>query len=330
LRLFLSWAGCWFFLASAPAQSLELFHFEEPAMGTLFRIEVYAPSRGQAAAAAAAAWHRVRELDDIFSDYKPDSELMRFCHQPAGTKTPISADLYAILIRSGEITQASHGAFDVTVGPLKRLWRQSCRDGRLPSAMQLSTARALTGWDKVQLNPEQTASLAISGMRLDLGGIAKGYAADATLKVLRERGLERALVAASGDVVAGESPPGQLGWRIGVASLSAPTSPETTVILRHRAISTSGDTVQFAAIGGTTYSHILDPKSGLGLTVRRFVNVIAPSSVQADALATALSVAGPEGVTLPPGVSFRFEERADPQGNGDARVVLKDWPHPND
>jgi len=195
----------WLVLATAPAQSLEPFRFEEPAMGTLFRIEVYAPNREQVEPAIELAWRRVHELDAIFSDYKSDSELMRFCHQPAGTKIPLSADLYAILVRCGEITQASRGAFDVTVGPLKRLWRQSRRDGALPPPAQLASARALTGWEKVLLHPGQSASLALDGMRLDLGGIAKGYAADAALTVLREHGFDRALVAASGDVVAGGS-----------------------------------------------------------------------------------------------------------------------------
>ena len=299
-------------------------------MGTLFRVEVYAANREQAEVAVGLAWRRVHQLDAIFSDYTPDSELMRFCHQPAGSRVALSADLYAILIRSGEITHSSHGAFDVTVGPLKRLWRQSRRDGALPSTGQLASARALTGWEKVQLHPDQTASLAIDEMRLDLGGIAKGYAADAALTVLRENGFDRALVAASGDVVAGEAPPGQSGWKVGAASLSSPDAADTMVLLRHQALSTSGDTVQYANIDGVRYSHILDPQTGLGLTVRRFVNVMAPTSVTADALATALCVAGPERVDVPIGVSFRYEERPNDEGSGATRRVLKDWPDSQD
>jgi thiamine biosynthesis lipoprotein len=290
-------------------------------MGTLFRVEFYAADSESAQAAVEAVWRRVHDLDEAFTDYKPESELMRWCRQPAGTRVKLSPDLGRILEQASEVTRRSAGAFDVTVGPLKRLWRQSRRDAVLPTPEQIAEARAVTGWDKVELFPDGSAVLRVQGMRLDLGGIAKGYAADAALWILKEHGLERALVAASGDVVAGEAPPGEPGWRVGVASLSDPDGRENAVRLRHQALSTSGDTMQSAEIDGTRYSHILDPKTGLGLTVRRMVNVIADSGALSDAWATALSLCGPEGATLPEEIAFRFEE-----AGASERVVRRGWP----
>jgi thiamine biosynthesis lipoprotein len=161
-------------------------------------------------------------------------------------------------------------------------------------------------------------------MRLDLGGIAKGYAADEALAVLVRRGFPHALVAASGDVVAGEAPPGESGWTVRAASLSAPETGDAVVHLRNQALSTSGDTQQSAEIDGKIYSHILDLKTGLGLTQRRMVNVVAPTSALADGWATALSVAGPTAVNLPSGICFRYEEAAIAPGEA-STVVLRHW-----
>lgn len=294
-------------------------------MGTLFRVELYAEDPVAAGEAVRAAWARVHQLNDAFSDYAPESELMRFCRQPAGTVVHLSPDLAGILRRADEVNRLSGGAFDVTIGPLKRLWRQSRRDALLPAPERIAQARALTGWSKVRLLPNGAAILQVDGMRLDLGGIAKGHAADAALGILRERGFPRAIVAASGDIVAGDAPPGETGWKVGVASLDDPDGLEDSVRLRHQALSTSGDTMQAAEIGGVGYSHILDPATGIGLTVRRMVNVIAPSGTLADAWATALSVSGPERSTVPDGLKFRFEE-ASAAGAGAARVVHRAWP----
>jgi len=293
-------------------------------MGTVFAIEVYAPSRPAVQPAVEEAWLRVHALNAAFSDYDPNSELMRFCREPAGSRVHLSQELQAILQLSGELHRDSAGAFDVTIGPLKRLWRQSRRDAVLPTPERLAEARALVGWEQVQLFPDGTASLAREGMRLDLGGIAKGYAADEALAVLVRRGFPHALVAASGDVVAGEAPPGESGWTVRAASLSAPETGDAVVHLRNQALSTSGDTQQSAEIDGKIYSHILDLKTGLGLTQRRMVNVVAPTSALADGWATALSVAGPTAVNLPSGICFRYEEAAIAPGEA-STVVLRHW-----
>ena len=174
------------------------------------------------------------------------------------------------------------------------------------------------GYQHLRLDPrDRTAQLLVPGMRLDLGGIAKGYAADEAMKVLRARGLQRALVAADGDIVVGEPPPGKAGWRVAIASPDAPdSSTNQLALLKHAAISTSGDLSQRLEIEGRRYSHIVNPKTGLGLTDHSLVTIIAGDSTTADCLATAVSVLGPErGLKLveeTPGVSARiFRQPAD-------------------
>jgi thiamine biosynthesis lipoprotein len=150
------------------------------------------------------------------------------------------------------------------------------------------------GWQQLRLDPRSRAvTLLAPNMRLDLGGIAKGYAADQALQVLKGRGLDRALVAASGDIAVGNAPPGQRGWEIAIAAMDSTTNESArTLLLRNAGISTSGDTEQFIEINGVRYSHIVNPATGLGLTNRIQVTVIAPDATITDGLATAVSVLG--------------------------------------
>jgi thiamine biosynthesis lipoprotein len=132
-------------------------------------------------------------------------------------------------------------------------------------------------------------------MRLDLGGIAKGYAGDAALKVFLEHGLQKVINDAGGDLVVGEPPPGKAGWRIGIAPLEKVDGPPSRVLeIKNAAVATSGDAFQFVEIAGVRYSHLVNPKTGLGLAVRSSVTVIAPTRIEADSLASAVSVLGPE------------------------------------
>jgi FAD:protein FMN transferase len=284
--------GC----AASPKSRLERFTFAEPHMGTLFSIVLYAPDGQTATNAAQAAFARVAALNQAMSDYDDESELMRLCRQPAGTPVKVSRELFDVLEQSLKVAGLTDGAFDPTVGEFTQLWRRARRQRELPAPERIARARESFGWWNMKLDARmRTVTLLKSDMRLDLGGIAKGCAADAALAVLREQGIRRALVAASGDIVAGDPPPGQPGWRVGVQSMSSQADGLTrTLLLANRAVSTSGDTEQFVEIGGVRYSHIVDPRTGFGLTDRLGVTVIARDSTTADALATALSVAGVE------------------------------------
>jgi thiamine biosynthesis lipoprotein len=262
-------------------------------MGTTFRVVVYT-DEGSATKATAAAFARVAALEAVMSDYRADSEIMRACtanDAAPGRSIPVSDDLFAVLTLSAEISRASGGAFDVTVGPLTKLWRISRKTQELPDAKELAAALKLVGHDKVTLDAAaKTMTLAVPGMRLDFGGIGKGFAADEVLKLLkRDFGIASALVAAAGDITCGDAPPGTTGWSVEIAPLRK-GGPKRTLTLANASVSTSGDLEQVAVIGGVRYSHVLDPKTGLGLTGRRSVTVIAQTGTTADSATKVASV----------------------------------------
>ncbi|HJN89338.1 MAG TPA: FAD:protein FMN transferase, partial [Verrucomicrobiota bacterium] len=137
-----------------------------------------------------------------------------------------------------------------------------------------------------------------AGTLLDLGGIAKGHALGEALAVLKKQDVRQALVSAGGDIVAGDAPPGKIGWRVALIGLQEETKPEF-LWLANGAVATSGDLYQFLEVDGTRYSHIVDPRTGMAITEQRLVHVLAPDGITADSLATAISVLGPsEGLRL--------------------------------
>ncbi len=296
MLLFAGQAGLAALLPAGEPASLQRFTFQEPHMGTLFRIVLYAPDEATAKKAAKAAFARVAELNRIMSDYLADSELMQLCKKAGGDPVPVSADLFTILQKSAEVSKLSDGAFDVSVGPIVRLWRVARKTKKLPDAEELKRALAKVDYRSIRLDADRrTVQLLIAGMLLDLGGIAKGYAADAVLEVLRRHGITRALAGAGGDIAVGAPPPDAKAWKVGIAALAnTDGTPTQYLALKNAAVSTAGDANQFVEIGGVRYSHIVDPKTGMGLIGRRSVTVIAPKGVWSDGLDTAACVMGLE------------------------------------
>ena len=228
-------------------------------MGTLVKMTVESRDPDQAERAIAAAFGRIRALDWRLSNYRAESEVNRF---DAGH---VSDDLRPPFELAMRLRRETESLFDVTQTALFDLWRAARRAKRLPTEMEIRAARA-----------------AADGKRLDLGGIAKGYAADEAVKVLRGWGERRVLVAVSGDLVAGDG----RAWRIGLDSVGATTE------LRQAGVSTSGDAEQYLEAGGRRYSHIVNPKTGLGLTNGVVASVKAKSGMLADALATVVCLLG--------------------------------------
>jgi len=293
------------------------FEFSELHMGTRFRIVLYATDERAAASASSAAFERVGRLDAIMSDYRETSELMRLCKHAGGTKVTVSKDLFRVLEAGQRLAASSNGAFDITVGPVVRLWRRARRTGELPDTQRLANARDSVGYAKVRLDRStRSVILEKSGMLLDLGGIAKGFAVDEAMAVLKRCGIHRALVAAGGDIGVSAPPPGARGWLIGVAPLESTKEPPSQyLLLRDRAVSTSGDANQYVEIAGVRYSHIVDPRTGIGITGRSSVTIVANDCTTSDGLATAASVLGPsEGSRLidsTPGAAALFLNAGD-------------------
>ncbi len=308
-------AFCLFALLAVHPPAVHRYESVEPYMGTLVKITLYTSDEQAATKAFRAAFDRIGDLDRILSDYKPDSELNRIAVTAVGRAVRIGEDLFTVLAASQDLAAATDGAFDVTQGPVIRLWREARRTSRLPDARALKDAASRSGSRKLHLDAaSRTVTLDQAGMALDVGAIGKGYAASEALQVLGRLGVRSALVAVSGDLAFSDAPPGEHGWRIDIhaddpALLGVPRVLELT----NAAISTSGNTQQHLDTGGQRYSHLIDPSSGMGLTGDITVTVIAPNGLDADGLDTAVSVVGPErGLALiesRPGVAALIVQR---------------------
>jgi thiamine biosynthesis lipoprotein len=253
-------------------------------MGVETRLVLYAADPAAATGAAARAFARIAELDSLLSDYRLDSELNRIRDAEGGAALPVSEDMVRVLATALEVSARSGGAFDVTTGPLTHLWRAARQTGVAPDPVLLERARRLVGWQKVQLDEEaRTVALAVAGMRLDLGGVAKGYAVEAARAVLAAAGIDRCLIEMGGELALGRSPPDRAGWLVDVGAASGPAR---TLVLQNTFVATSGDAEQHVVIDGVRYSHVVEPSSGLGSTRGLTVTVIGPAGALADALAT--------------------------------------------
>lgn len=286
------------------AQELDRYRYQSTHMGSLVTIQLYAESEAAAAAAAAAAFDRIEELNRIMSDYMPQSELNRLSNSAgSGESVKVSEPLYEVLLESVRISKMTNGAFDVTIGLLTRAWRmiRMLPEPELPDREELEQMLARTGYHFIHIDEENRAvTLKKEGMRLDLGGIAKGYAVEQAIRVLQESGINSALVDAGGDIALGAAPPGRNHWEVAVPVRSA--DGETTFItlaLSGKTVTTSGDMFQYVEIDGTRYSHILHPETGLGTTHQTQATVISKAGIYADALASALTVMNPDdGIAL--------------------------------
>ncbi len=281
------------------SEELNRYEFLQIRMGIPVNITLYAPTQVIANQASKAAYDRFRAIDRIMSDYDPDSELMRLCkNAKIGEQNRVSPELFEVLNAAHALSIKTDGAFDVTVGPVVKLWRIARRRKQLPDADRLKAALDRVGYKSIQLNEcKQGVALLNEKMQIDLGAIAKGYAADEARLAMKKLGVTHVLIDAGGDIVAGDSPPNRGYWRIEVEKLrhnKNESAPTPIVKLKNAAIATSGDAYQYLEINGTRYSHIVDPQSGLGLTTPSTVTIIAPTGIQADSLASAVSVLGPE------------------------------------
>jgi thiamine biosynthesis lipoprotein len=280
-----------FFIPDASGQ--QKFVFEKPAMGSPFTISIYANDSAKATQAASLAFHCADSLNEIFSDYIDSSELNRLNANSGQNRfVPVSEALFDILKYSIEAARLSNGAYDISMGPVVKLWRKARKEKRLPNPDSLKVAMQKVGHLFIHLNDKERAVwLEKKGMLLDLGGLGKGYVAQAALSVIQSKGFRSAMVNAGGKIAIGEAPPGRQGWRIGI---TIPEEKEALLprllLLKNTSVATSGDIYQHLDINGKRYSHIINPKTGIGMTRQRNVTVIAKDATISDWLATACSV----------------------------------------
>ena len=263
------------------------YEFSHPQMGTMFKIVLYANDSLSAVYASQKAFLRLDELNLILSDYREDSEINQLCRTAgSGQSIKVSDDLWGIMQASVKAAQLSQNNFDITIGPLVQLWRRMKRQKELPSTNQIDEARTKVGIEHIVSDAAtQSILLKKQGMRIDFGGIGKGYAEDEMMKVLQAHGINAAIIEGGGNIVISDAPP----------LLHANTANGWKVIINHKeyylsncGVSTSGDLYQFVEIDGLKYSHIVDPKTGIGVTVPRQLSIISADGTSSDWLSTAL------------------------------------------
>lgn len=264
-------------------------------MGTTFQIILYAENDSIAEAVSNNAFKTIDELNSILSDYLPNSELSQLSlFSESGKAVKVSPPLFDLLIQSKRISEVTSGWFDITIGPYTHIWRGLNRmsEPKLPSESELEDAASRVGYQKILLDEaDQSVTLQTKNMRLDPGGIGKGFASHKALETLYEYGITRALINAGGDVSAGDPPPGKEGWSVAVpVRFDEDSTRFEELTIANRSVNTSGSLYQSIEIDGVTYSHIINPKTGMGHTEQVQVSVIARDGAVADALATALSV----------------------------------------
>jgi FAD:protein FMN transferase len=271
-------------------------------MGTFARVVAVAADSNTAKRCIEAAFAEIERVDRLMSKYKNDSEISELNRDGFRRAVKVSKPTYEVLQRSIEFSELSCGAFDVTVGPLVDLWHLAQDTNSIPNDAELQQARSKVGYDKLILDANETSvRFAVEGMRVDLGGIAKGYAIDKAVEAMQKGGAVGGMVDIGGEVRCFGSPPaGQNIWRIGLqdpaVAKDAMNTGKPLLILRlmDAAVATSGDYRRFVTIGGKRYSHIVDPKSGHSSESLASVTIICPSSTDADALSTAVTVMGKE------------------------------------
>jgi thiamine biosynthesis lipoprotein len=279
---------------------IELSSGQRIVMGTFARILVIAADANTAKNCIEAAFSELVRIDELMSDYKADSQTSRINRDAYEKAVPVSSDTFEVLQRAVEFSKVSDGAFDITIGPLTQLWRRATDSNSTPSESELAEARARTGYEKLILDAdEKSVRFAIDGMRLDLGAIAKGYAIDKAVEAMRNAGVLGAMVDVGGDIYCfGQPPKGRSHWLIGLqdpekpGEIFEPTEPMLVLKLVDSAIATSGDYRRFVLIDGQKFSHIIDTRTGISSGKLSSVTIISKSAIDADALATAVSVMG--------------------------------------
>lgn len=283
------------FLVSAKKDG-KILEYSEILMGTDVRILVDSEETKRLKNAVQSAYMEGHRLNKIFSDWDAQSETSRFSMSSMHRQSfSLSQELWEVLSFSQKLSQRSKGAFDVTIGPLSRLWRIARHQNHLPAPKKIESTLKRTGYKKLLLHDaNNSAKLLVPGMVVDLGGVAKGYIGDKMLEIMKSHGFNRCLIDAGGDLIIGDPPNSRNGWKIEVGGMSDSIIP--ALELSNCAVATSGDIEQYLEVDGKRYSHLIDPRTGIGIEGRRQATFVARSGMLADAYASTCLILGSANV----------------------------------
>jgi thiamine biosynthesis lipoprotein len=268
-------------LQAAPAK---LEHSED-AMGTTFSIDVYGANQVQLEAAVAQAFDEVHRLDHMLSNYIPDSELSRVNQHAATGPVKVSRELFDLLATCIDYSRKSEGTFDITVGPLMKVWGFYKDSGHLPHRAEIRTALQFVGYQNIELDPTNlTVRFKKSGVNLDPGGVGKGYAVDKMADILRKDGVTSALISGGGSSIygIGAPPDDPRGWYIRIRDPRNEQRTAAEVYLKNDSISTSGNYEKFFWAEGKLYSHIMDPRTGYPSEGMLSVSIVSPKTLDSE------------------------------------------------
>lgn len=273
----------------------QLYCTTHPAMGTEYSLHLYARSGEEAAAIAKPVFDEVDRVDALLSNYRPGSELSRINRQAFDQEVTTDPETFRFLATCLSWSERSHGAFDISIGKLMKVWNFFGASGALPSPDELAAARADVGWEKIRLDPEQrTVRFLAAGVELDPGGIGKGYAVDRALRIMRRKGVPTALLSAgSSTIYALGAPPEEAGWKIRVPSPYPDGGTVSTVILRDTSLSTANLSEKNFVHQGQFYGAIMNPTTLEPVRGMLQVTAISKSATDSDALSNALFVSDP-------------------------------------
>ena len=275
---------------SMHAQELQRFSYAQQKMGTEFRIIFYTEDPHLADKVQKEAFERIERFDEIFSDYNIDSQASQLSSY-AGKDTLIHLEgaMRFMISRTMQVCSFTDGIFDVTIGPLTKLWRRAFRRNEFPTESEILEAKAKVGCEHVYQTNDHKLRLEKAGMSLDFGGVAKGFAIDDVLRFIQRQGILSVLIEGGGDIRVGKAPPDKEGWEIALEN-------GEIMVLSDIAIASSGSTYKYLEWEGIKYSHIINPHTGYGITNPRTVTVKAATCFMADMIATTFCLAGHEGI----------------------------------
>ncbi|MBV8819609.1 MAG: FAD:protein FMN transferase, partial [Acidobacteriaceae bacterium] len=271
----------------APKAALIRAEGSVDAMGSTYTVVIYGEQREKLQAIVAQALEEARRLDHLLSNYLPDSEWSEVNRFAAERPVPVSRELFDLLSACLEYSKESEGAFDISVGPLMKVWGFYKGSGHLPHRAEVRGALANVGYQNILLDPKnQTVRFSKPGVELDPGGIGKGYAVDKIVDVIKADGIGSALISAAGSsIYALGAPPGENGWKLAIKEPKHPRETAATVELKDESLSTSGNYEKYFFAEGKLYSHIMDPRSGYPSEGTLSVSVVAPRTIDSEAWA---------------------------------------------
>jgi thiamine biosynthesis lipoprotein len=281
--------------SSSGVQPLLRMERSAPAMGTTYTIDIYGRDMGVMQAAAEGALEEAGRIDQMLSNYRPESELSRINEQAADQPVKISQELFDLLTACVEYSRASQGAFDITVAPLMKVWGFYKDSGRLPHRAEVRVVLGQIGYRNIELDPaSHTVRFARHGVSLDPGGVGKGYAVDKMVGVLKKNGIACALVSGGGSSIygMGAPPDNPKGWYVRIRDPKDEKKTAAEVYLRDESISTSGNYEKFFWAEGKLYSHIMDPRTGFPAEGMLSVSVIAPRTLDSEVWAKPYYILG--------------------------------------